>query len=263
MSEQNKKISVSQLVFTSLYYRYNAFITPIATLCACFLLFLLVIMPEIQNFLATKDAITTNTQDLDVLKSNLQTITSLNDASLNQTLTTATSALPTEKDFAGILNALSSAAAAAGTSLGDYSFQIGDLSGLDQQGLASQLPLQLNVIVQGGLLTAGNFVTSLKNELPLSNTIALVSNANNTTTITVVFYYARLPKIIFQDTSPLPVLAKADMQLLQSLSASQQLSPTISSPSAQISQPLPTPTTITPTILPTLTPSPSGTSSAH
>jgi len=253
--DQNKKVSLNELVLQSLYYRYKAFIVPVSTILVCVFLFFFVIIPQFQNFLATKDEITTNVNNLNILKSNLQLVTSLNDDNLNTTLSTATNALPSEKDFNGILSALNNSAAIAGTSLGNYSFSIGDLTGIDQSGKATQLPLQLNVVVIGDINTAGRFVSALKNQLPISDAISIVSNNDNTNTVTVAFYYATLPKISFTDTVPLPLLSSSDIKLLTTLSSSQVVVPVVASPSA-----LPS-TTPTPKLIPTLAVTPIATGS--
>lgn len=255
---ENSKITISDLVVRRLYYRYQSFVTPLVTIFVCFLLFWFVVLGQIQSWFAMRDAITVNAQDLSVMHQNLDMVNKLNDAQLDATLKTATSALPTEKDFTGIISSLQSAASIAGTSLDDYTFQLGDLSGLDAQGRLSQLPIQLNVVLKGGVVEAQRFIHQLKNQLPLADATAVVVNQNSSVTVTVIFYYAQLPKITFVNTNPLPVLSSGDQQLLGSLTAISSLSNVqLASSSAA-----PVPTIVTPTPSPTLAPTPVSTSSA-
>lgn len=229
----NQKVSVTDLVVKRLYYQYQEFVIPVSTILVCLLLFWFVVLGQIQNWFAMRDAITTNTQDLLVMHQNLSLVTKLNDAQLDATLQTATKALPTEKDFAGIISSLQTAASIAGTSLDDYSFQLGDLSGLDQQGKISQLPVQLNVMLHGGAAEAQRFIHQLKNQLPLADATAVAVNLNSSVTVTVIFYYAQLPKITFINTNPLPGLTGDDQKLLESLSAiSTVANVTLATPSA-------------------------------
>lgn len=247
-SGNSPKISIDQLVLKSLYYRYQRFVMPVSTIGICLLLFWFVVIPQMQNWFALRDGLTVDEQNLQVMHQNLAIITALDDAKLDQTLTTATNALPTEKDFAGILSSLQNAAAISGVALGDYTFQLGDLSGLDQQGKATQLPVQLNVILKGTIADAQHFVKQLKNQLPLSDTIAVTVNSNTTATVTVIFYYASLPKIVFQDSVPLPVLGSVEQNLLDGLSASNTTNAT------QLASPTALPIQITPTAVPTISP---------
>ncbi len=253
----NQRVTIDQLVFKSLYYRYRAFIIPVATIFVCVLLFWFVVLAQMESFFAQKDALAVDTQKVSVMRQNLSLLTSLDDVKLNQLLTTATSALPAEKDFAGIVNSLQNAAAVSGSLLGDYSFSLGDLTGLDQKGKATaQLPVQLNVTLKGDLLSAQRFAAQLKKQLPLSDSIAIAVNANESITVTVVFYYAAIPKIVFQDGNPLPILGQADQTLLTTLASGNDLqNATISSSSATIIPSVtPTPIKSGPTV--TVSPSP-------
>ena len=236
---RDAKVSIDQLVFKSLYYRYKAFVMPVSVIGICFVLFAFVVMPQIQNWLSLRDVLTVDAQNLQVLHQNIALVTSLDDAKLNDRLATATSALPAQKDFAGIITSLQNAAAIAGVDLGDYSFQLGDLSGQDQSGKASQLPLQLNVALRGNITGAQRFMSQLRQQLPLSDAIALSVNADTSITVTVIFYYAALPHISFTDTQPLPVLANGDKQLLDNLAVESNIGlVTLASPS--VSQHAPT-----------------------
>ena len=252
-------ITLDQMVFRNLYFRYRDFVTPVVTMLVCLLLFWFVVVPQMQGWFQLRDSIAVDTQKLSVMHQNLSLLTSLNDATLNQMLTTATTALPAEKDFAGIVSSIQNAAAISGSSLGDYSFQLGDLSGLDQNGRPSQLPLQLNVVLKGDIADAERFATQLRKQLPLSDAIAIAVNSNESITVTTVFYYAALPKIVFEDGSPLPVLGSADQQLLVNLANGNNFqNANLGTASANLS---PTPK-LSPTLTPTFTPTPTASATA-
>lgn len=223
MSSLNGKVSVDQFVIQSLYYRYKDFLVPVGTIGVCLVLFFMIIIPQLQNFLATRDTIGTDTQKLSVLQQNLNAVTLLDDSALTSYLATASKALPAEKDPASIITSLSTAAALAGSSLGDYSFQIGDVAGSDAKIRGQQQPLQLQVNISGGLSEAVRFIADIKKQLPLADVIAVAVNANNTVSVTIIFYYSPLPKIQFDDSVPLPVLSATDQKTLQDLAASDSI----------------------------------------
>lgn len=254
----NENVSVTDLIVKRLYYKYQDFIIPIITILVCLLLFWFVVLGQIQSWFAMRDAITVNAQDLAVMHQNLTTVTSLNDSQLDAVLQTATAALPTEKDFAGIIASLQTAASVAGTSLDDYAFQLGDLSGVDQQGRITQLPVEINVMVKGGVQTAQRFIHQLKNQMPLADVTSVTVNENASVTVTVIFYYAVLPKIAFVNTNPLPPFSANDQKILTTLAANSTVANiTLATPSAS-----PTPTiSVTPRT--TLTPTLAATTSAH
>lgn len=247
----NQKVSIDQLLFRNLYYRYKRFVTPFTTILVCLLLFWFVVIPQIQNWLALRDALAIDEENLQVMHQNLSLVTSFDNAKLDTTLRTATNALPTEKDFAGILSSLQNAGAVAGVSLGDYSFQLGDISGLDIQGKSAQAPIQLTLNIKGSLESTRAFIAQLKNQLPLSDITSVSVNSNESVTVTIIFYYATLPKVVFKDSVPLPVLSSADLKTLDALSLGDTQVEQFASPSASPSPtniPSPTPIQSKPTI---------------
>ncbi len=234
MSALNPKVSLDQLVLKALYYRYKNFLVPMGTIAVCVLLFLFIIIPQIQAWFAMKDEISVDTQKLQTLKQNLQTISRLDDGQLDTYLTTASNALPTDKDFGSILQTLAAAAATAGTSLGDYNFQIGDLVSPDTKTTGGQIPLELSINLKGDVTTGKQFIDALKAQLPISDVTLMNVNANGTINITLVFYYAPLPKITFDDSVPLQTLSAKDQAMLQLL-ATPQVTPLITQPPATTS----------------------------
>ncbi|HEX7041718.1 MAG TPA: hypothetical protein VF189_00570 [Patescibacteria group bacterium] len=208
-----------------------------------------------------KDSISGDSQKLSTLQQNLKIISSFDDNELNNYLDISTRALPAEKDFAGVLQAISSSAAGAGTILGDYSFQIGDITA-DTKSKTTQLPLQLSITIKGDLTTARRFIEELKNQLPLSDVTSVSVNSNGTIAVTAIFYYAPLPKISFDDSIPLLTISTKEKEMLKLLD---NPSNPDSITNVQASTPTPTPfssITVTPTVVVSLTPtiaaSPSG-----
>lgn len=220
----NTKVSLDQLLLKTIYYRYKVFLIPVSTITVCVILFLTVIMPQIQTFLTMRDQVEGDSTKLATLQKNLTTISRLDDTKLDTYLTIASDALPTDKDFAGVLSAISSAAATAGSILGDYNFQIGDLIDTNVKGQSLQLPLQLSITIKGDLDTGRRFIEALKQQLPLSDVTSISVNSNGTISLAIVFYYAPLPKITFDDSMPLITVSPKDQQVLDQLNESENSS---------------------------------------
>lgn len=223
MSTENTKVSMDQLVVKELYYRYRDFITPVGVICICLFTVWVVILPQIQNWFGMQQEVATDVQQIQILKQNLNAITQMNDTTLNSLLTISSSALPTTKDFSAMVNALNTAALAAGTQIGDYTFQIGNVAGVIPNTPTGVGPtsLQLSVTIPGTIQTMKEFVRNLKKSLPLSDVISVSQNTDSTITVIVVFYYAPLPKITFHDTLPLTIIAGKDEVFLESLKSVQ------------------------------------------
>jgi hypothetical protein len=255
MNTPNSKVNVDQLVLQTLYLRFRSFLVPAGIIAACLFAAFIVVIPQLQAFLAMRDEIAVNATKLQTLKDNLSTITSMNNAELDTLLQTATKALPAEKDFSSILSAINNAAAAAGVTLGNYNFQIGDIAGGEGKAKGGQLPLQLSLNIHGTIDESQRFVTQIKTQLPISDVTSITANADETVTLILLFYYAPLPKIVFNDDVAYPVLNTADKTLLKTLgkgiistSETPIVLPTISLP------PLPSGATPTPLLSPTVSP---------
>lgn len=228
----NTKVSLDQLVLRALYYRYKNFVVPVSTIAVCAFLFFIFIIPQIQSFLAMQDQVAGDKEKLATLQKNLQVVSALDDTKLDSELSIASSALPTDKDFAGVLQAISSAAANAGSVLGDYNFQIGELVDTNVKGQSTQLPLQLSITIKGDLDTGRNFIEELKKQLPLSDVTSISVNSNGTISLQIVFYYAPLPKITFDDSLPLVSLSSKDQQTLNLLNLNENNTSPVESPPA-------------------------------
>lgn len=244
----SNKTRIDQEVLKILYYRYKDYVLPLAAFIASWLIFLQVVLPQIQNFLSVKDQVTASEQTLAVMTQNYNIIAAANSTELQTFLNTAQKALPPTKDFAGVLNAISTAAGLSGVIVNDYSFQIGDLTNNNTKGLSEQPSIELNITLNGTMDQTKKFLNALEKQLPLSEVTSVDFVSDGTAAIDAHFFYSPLPKINFVDTDPIPVLTAAEKKMLQSFNnslANENSTPAIT--------PLPTPTIIlrvnpTPTI---------------
>lgn len=196
-----------------LYKKHKAYIIPIATIVICFILLLEVTIPLIRNLSQRQQEVKSETDKLNILQNNLNILNSMSPETLDKEVTLATGALPVDKNFSGILNAVTVAANKSGVFLGDYDFTVGDLSKTTTIG--KNIPfLQLSLIVNGGVNGAIKFVDELYKTLPLSE----VSNMQigSSSVISVSFYYkAYLGGMSV--SSALPALSKEDTSNLSTI----------------------------------------------
>ncbi|HEV2339277.1 MAG TPA: hypothetical protein VGT05_00750 [Patescibacteria group bacterium] len=219
----NKKINLDQTVFLLLYYKYREYIFPFIVIISCLIIFFQFIMPQIQDWFTLQDQISITSEQIDTLSQNVKILSNIDDKRLDSLLTTAKTALPGQKDFAGILNAISSAASIAGVTLGDYSFQVGSIQGNGTQTYSGQLSVQVQLTISGGIEEAKSFIAALHTQFPLSNVTGLVINSSTLTSVTANFYYSPFPMTSFDETKPVQTITKADEDFLNQLAIAKQV----------------------------------------
>src|SRR5580698_4987528 len=84
-----------------------------------------VIIPETSQWFSIRREVVATRQNIAVLQQNINYMNNLNKNVLNSQLQTVSTALPPEKNFTSMLNAITGAAATSGVSLNDYSFAVG------------------------------------------------------------------------------------------------------------------------------------------
>lgn len=211
----NKKINFDINALKLLYSRYKGLIIPFFVIFISLLLFIKFIIPQIQGLLAARQEIKAANDKLSVMKNNFNILNSLDDAMLENQFQVVSNALPSTKDFNGILNALSIASAKTGASLGSFSFKVGDLSAI-KDSAGKHLFLKLSLNVNGDINTVNNFINTLNNTLPLSEVTSVEMESKNST-LTITFYYKPLPPIIYSDDLPIAVISKNDSVLINKL----------------------------------------------
>lgn len=210
----NKPIPINETTFRILYFRYKPYYVSVGVILVCIVLFFQLIIPQVQQWFALRDEVIQEQQKVALLNQNLSIITKINNDSLDKDIQVVTAALPADKDFAAILNAVSNAATTSNVSLGDYSFQVGNLSAVVS---GSQTNLQLTLNIKGGIADAERLIQSLKTQLPLSEVTNVQINSANSSTITTVFYFKPFPQLAFNSSTPLIGITAQDDTLIKTL----------------------------------------------
>lgn len=187
----NKKINLEGVTLRYLYEKNKLYLLPVLVIFASLILFLNVTLPFFTEYRNIQDLKISEKQKLSVLRENYKILSSLDEGTLDSQLAIATDALPSGKDFASILTAVSISADKAGVLLGDYEFQVGDLT---RDIPSVRYPsLEIVLSVSGGVRSILNFISELYNSVPISEVINVEMN-NNRSVITVIFYYKPLPQ---------------------------------------------------------------------
>lgn len=208
-----ENISANTLRF--LYSRYKDFIVPFFVIAAVFMLFVKVVVPQIQDLFNQYKEQEETKQTLSNMQNNLNLLRSINDSTQDLQLAIVSSALPIDKDFSSVLYAISSASSLAGVSLGNFSFSVGSLSKIEDN---SKFPsFSLNLTLNGSVYKVNNFIGEIKRTLPLSE-VTGVFVAENSSTIEIDFYYKPLKRLKYDDSLPISIVSAEGLSLINELS---------------------------------------------
>lgn len=208
-------VTINQSTLRILYFQYKAFIVPVIVIFVCVIIFITVIIPQFQQVISLQGQIADSQQRVTTLNNNIAVATGINDTIVNSQLKTTFLALPQDKDFAAILNAISNAAVLSNVSLGDYSLSVGDIASNPSSPQDANLQLSLNI--SGDISQVRNFITQLKNQLPLSDISQANIGSGGSGSVTITFFAKPFSKITFLASAPIQPLTKSELDLLSNL----------------------------------------------
>lgn len=209
-----------------LYYRYKdspyySFGVAVIILSVSLILFFQIIIPQIENWFSIRNEVIATRARIDTINNNINFMKNIDKAVLNKQVSVMSDALPTEKDFGPIINALSESAVQSGVALDDFQFQVGDTSSssgkLNNTAQKDLSAIKLTFVLTGDASGIGLFLKEIEEKLPLSE-VESVEGDSLSTTVKIQFYQKEFPKIIFKDDQPLPQLSKKQLELINKLS---------------------------------------------
>lgn len=186
-------------------------------LFVCFFMLVRVILPQIESLNATNRQVVETRSKISILTDNIRIINSYDSGKVTTDAQTAITALPSDQDFMGILQAVSSAASNAGISLEDYSFSLGNLSNAAKG--AKLVPVSMKVGAKGSIEAVKNFIHELNTKLPVA-TITSIDGSSQTIDVLITFYSKSLPKVALSEdtvTKPLSDNSEKYSELLSTL----------------------------------------------
>lgn len=213
--KENTNIDINTLRI--LYKKYKEHFIYFLIIFISSLLFLFAILPRIQDLAKLNEDRKIELKKLSILRKNLSLLSTLDDSSLNLQLQIVSSALPSDKDFEGVLSAISSSAEKSGALLGDYEFQVGDLS--QKEAKTAGFPfLTLVIDIRGTPSQVTEFLSNLSKSTPLSEIINIVQGGNSASS-TIIFYYKSLPPLQFKDSELIVPVSQKGQEIIKTLSS--------------------------------------------
>jgi len=199
------------------FFHYKKFYISLVIIFVCLLLLFMVIVPQLQQYSEQRDQIAQVEERLDILRSNIAFIATTSPETQDKQLALVRAALPEDKDYSGILFGVRSASAKAGVGIGDFTFQVGELSAKNV--ITKNLPtLALTLNVVGSPQGVQKFLVQLSQTLPLSN-ITEIRIDRRSAKIVAEFYYKPMPSLRINYAQPILRPSKVQITMLEQLAA--------------------------------------------
>lgn len=200
-----------------LYIKNKVYVFPSVVIIIAVSLFFFAVVPQIQNYFLLNKELQNSKERIIAIKSNVTLLSGVNVSDLDRKLQIVTSALPVDKDFAGILRVVSQAAASSNVNLGDFSFSVGNLSS-ETTKVANVLPIDISVTITGDISGTKRFLEELTRRFPLSE-VSTLQISNKSSTIKITFYYKQLPQFVFDENQKFTPIASEGNAMFETLAS--------------------------------------------
>ena len=218
---KNSFLSTQKLLFW--YFLYKDYLVFGSVVAICVLIFLIFVPAQVRNILLLNEQANDIKQKVKVLSANVDVLSGIDSVLLNNQLTLAHGALPSEKYFNGILQSVSQASSKAGVDVGDFTIEIGDLS-LSNTEIQPLSSIAINITVNGDIEGVKRFLKELSHIFPLSEVISVQTGGLGGSRIEVLFYFKPYPLSTLPNTTSVKPLSEKERSSLNVLSSFQNSS---------------------------------------
>lgn len=209
----SKKVSLGLDTFYTVFRNYKDNILPLAVILICIAVLFFVVVPQFQQYLNSNEQYKQEAQKLEILKNNYNFLSNLDGVKTDKDLETLFQALPSGKDFVGIMNAISAAASKTGVSIGDFDFSPGDLNKAVIT-TSSYPSIKIDINLGANAQSASKFIKELYKTVPLSEIVS-IKTTNNVSDLEILFYYKPFPPQNISDETPVVPLSYRDESLIK------------------------------------------------
>lgn len=194
-----------------IYRQYKNYFLPIGIIIISLIVFFIILIPQVQGVFSAKEEERQEMQKLESLRQSYSNLSAMNEATLDQNINALERALPSAKDFAGIINSISSNAAKAGVSVGNFEFSVGDLSKAEEGVAFPTILITLNVA--GSPKATVEFIKNLYESVPIAE-ITSMKLSGESTNLKAQFYYKTSSPISLQNKTEIKQFSKSENALL-------------------------------------------------
>lgn len=201
-----------------LYYNNKQYIIPLITIVVCILLFFQLIIPQFQDIFKTWEQEKQIQKDIEMYKNNLVVLGRISSSTVDNQLQIASSILPPNKDFEGILASIAYAGSKSQAKVGDYSLSVGKLENDQSATKGFETNLTVNLTVSGSISSVRSFIKILSLSGPVAD-VSSVSYKDDISTVKVAFYYKPFPIITIDYKKGMSDLSGKEKEKIQELSS--------------------------------------------
>jgi hypothetical protein len=213
----SKKTNIDFENLVVLYQHYKEFLLPLGVILVSILVILYVVFPQIQQYSDSQNLVKAEQQKLDTLNNNYTLLTSLDDTTITTDLNTLSIALPAQKDFAGIIDAISYVSAKTGVAVGNFQFSLGDLSSSNFGGTAYP-STKIDLTITGSTQNLASFAHEIIKTKPVAE-VSSINISGGTGSLTILFYYKPFPAQNVSDETQIMPLSSDQLSLIKGVSA--------------------------------------------
>jgi len=187
----NGKINLDIKSLKFILEKDKPYILPLVIIFTCIVLFFQFIIPQLKTLLTAREQEKQASLNSRTLKENLNILVNTDEDSLDSQLEVLNLALPSSKDFGGILNSIYLTSQRTGVALGAFSIRIGDLSEYQKD---SELPkITLSIPINSGIAGVNGFVDAIEKTVPLSEVnLVKIGEKDSISSVNLSFYYKPL-----------------------------------------------------------------------
>jgi hypothetical protein len=208
------KVNLDLISLKFIFDRNKSYIIPVIIILISVILFFQFVIPEFGALHKVQQEAKQLSQELEIMKSNLNVLSNTDEDVLDSQLETLTLALPLNKDAIRILNSIYANAQKTGISLGAFSFAIGDISKPES---TIDLPvIKLSVPIEADVIGVNSFIEIINKTVPLSE-INSVKIGNKSSQIELSFYYKPLGDSKYSSNSQINPVSQKGLTLISQL----------------------------------------------
>jgi Tfp pilus assembly protein PilO len=210
-----EKINLDLKAIQFIFAKNKSYIFPIIIMLACVILFFQFIIPQFKSLLKVQEDAKESLLKLKILKENMSMLANIDEETLDSQLRILNLALPSDKDFAGVLNSVYSTAQRTGVEVGGFSFKVGDLSRPANSDSLSVV--ELSMPINAGVAAVSSFVEVISKTFPLSQ-VSFIKAGSMSSTVSISFYYKPLAISSYNQDARVKPISQKGLDLVNQLS---------------------------------------------
>ncbi|OGH06491.1 MAG: hypothetical protein A2171_01860 [Candidatus Levybacteria bacterium RBG_13_35_9] len=212
-----KDLNLNASLLSILYRQYKEFMLPIVVVVVSIILVVIIVIPQTQAFLQNREELKKEQDKLSILKNNYSLLSGMDEADLNVNLQALSKALPSNKDFIGVINTISYNSVRQDVSIDDFEFQVGEISKNTADELESPF-LSLTLNVSGSPQSILKFMAELYKSMPIAQVTNIKTSAGQST-LKLQFYYKSFAKGNISADTIIAPLSKEETELVKTVSS--------------------------------------------